>query len=283
MAGGFKRVTAIENKYNTFQGQERIDALDLGWYQFKWRNHDPTIGRFFNIDPLADSYVYNSPYAFSENRVVRFVELEGMERACRDPATGLITPASDHFRYAPPSNAQFLSQPIDRSGINVKLNTSIGFQAGFKAGKTGAEINFGSKELGSVSLKEGLKAGNPNETKENYNVSVAGLFEIAAEKTTTTEKSMGSVELFPGIVDQREITTEKTIKKSSMGIAGFSFSKDQSKTETTVDGLIGSQVNVGQKQNSIKFSKGELLPVNSSSKFSISAILKLEVEIEKDK
>lgn len=47
---------------------------------FKWRNHDPAIGRFFNVDPLAAKYVYNSPYAFSENHVVAHRELEGLEK-----------------------------------------------------------------------------------------------------------------------------------------------------------------------------------------------------------
>ena len=75
----YQRVTAKENKYNTFQEQEKITALDLNWIQFKWRNHDPTIGRFFNVDPLADKYVYNSPYAFAENKVITFIELEGLE------------------------------------------------------------------------------------------------------------------------------------------------------------------------------------------------------------
>ncbi len=40
----------------------------------------PDIGRFFNIDPLADKYVYNSPFAFSENHVTTHVELEGLEK-----------------------------------------------------------------------------------------------------------------------------------------------------------------------------------------------------------
>ena len=41
--------------------------------------HDPRIGRFFALDPLATEYPYNSPYAFSENRVLDGVELEGLE------------------------------------------------------------------------------------------------------------------------------------------------------------------------------------------------------------
>ena len=39
------------------------------------------LGRFFNIDPLAEKFYYNSTYAFSENKVVSHVELEGLEGA----------------------------------------------------------------------------------------------------------------------------------------------------------------------------------------------------------
>lgn len=46
---------------------------------YKYRMHDPRIGRFFAVDPLAPSYPHNSPYAFSENRVIDGVELEGLE------------------------------------------------------------------------------------------------------------------------------------------------------------------------------------------------------------
>lgn len=66
------------NKYQ-FQGQELQTDFDLGWSQFKWRNSDPAIGRFFNVDPLSEKYYYNSTYAFSENRLVDGVELEGLE------------------------------------------------------------------------------------------------------------------------------------------------------------------------------------------------------------
>ena len=41
--------------------------------------HDPRVGRFFAVDPLNYDYPHNSPYAFSENRVVDGADLEGSE------------------------------------------------------------------------------------------------------------------------------------------------------------------------------------------------------------
>ena len=73
-------VNGTENNYKTFQGQEINKELGLNWISFKYRNYDPAIGRFFNVDPLAQEYAYQSPYNFSENRVIDGVELEGAER-----------------------------------------------------------------------------------------------------------------------------------------------------------------------------------------------------------
>lgn len=65
-----------------FQGQEMDDELkgEGNSVNFKYRMHDPRVGRFFAIDPLAWQYSYNSPYAFSENRPIDSRELEGLER-----------------------------------------------------------------------------------------------------------------------------------------------------------------------------------------------------------
>ena len=47
---------------------------------YKYRMHDPRVGRFFAVDPLAAEYPWNSVYAFSENRVIDAIELEGLEK-----------------------------------------------------------------------------------------------------------------------------------------------------------------------------------------------------------
>jgi RHS repeat-associated protein len=72
------KIGSPRNDYR-FQGQEHQDDFLINWSSFKWRNHQPDIGRFFNIDPLAHKYVHNSPYAFSENKLINMIELEGLE------------------------------------------------------------------------------------------------------------------------------------------------------------------------------------------------------------
>jgi RHS repeat-associated protein len=66
-----------------FQGQERDDEIKGSGnsVNYKYRMHDPRLGRFLSLDPLAPDYPHNSPYAFSENRVIDGVELEGLEYA----------------------------------------------------------------------------------------------------------------------------------------------------------------------------------------------------------
>ena len=63
-----------------FVGQELDKELDINYYQFAFRTHDPQIGRFIQIDPLASEYVYNSTYAYAENDVIRAIDVEGLEK-----------------------------------------------------------------------------------------------------------------------------------------------------------------------------------------------------------
>ncbi|MFA5574961.1 MAG: hypothetical protein WC994_07900 [Brumimicrobium sp.] len=66
-----------------FQGQEKDDEVKGAGnsVNYKYRMHDPRLGRFFAVDPLAKDYPFYSPYSFSGNRVLDAVELEGLEPA----------------------------------------------------------------------------------------------------------------------------------------------------------------------------------------------------------
>src|SRR5690606_32110487 len=69
--------TALPAYRYGFQEQEKQE--ETGWSSLKWRNYDPSMGRFFNVDPLREKFPYNSTYAFQENKMGLGRELEGLE------------------------------------------------------------------------------------------------------------------------------------------------------------------------------------------------------------
>ena len=78
-ANSYTREDAVPNRTKLFQEQEHIDDLGLDWDAYSYRSHQPDIGRFFAMDPMANAFYYNSPYAFSENKVTSHREMEGLE------------------------------------------------------------------------------------------------------------------------------------------------------------------------------------------------------------
>jgi hypothetical protein len=79
---------------------------------FKYRIHDARIGRFLSFDPLTKAYPWNSPYAFSENRVIDAVELEGLEAtviirdltAKKEPEVRIINYRETRLKHGPLGN-----------------------------------------------------------------------------------------------------------------------------------------------------------------------------------
>lgn len=73
-------ISGADGRYG-FQGQEEDDEVkgEGNSINYEFRMHDPRIGRFFAIDPLAKEYPFYSPYAFSGNSVINSIELEGAE------------------------------------------------------------------------------------------------------------------------------------------------------------------------------------------------------------
>ena|GEM_PF-3413690 len=60
-------------------GLDSIRVPNRNSVNYTFRMTDTRLGRFLNIDPLYADYPWNSPYAFSENRVIDGRDLEGGE------------------------------------------------------------------------------------------------------------------------------------------------------------------------------------------------------------
>ncbi len=69
-----KCLSAYKYKYN---GKEYQDELDLNWYDYGARNSDPAVIPFTTIDPRAEDYYSQSPYAFASNNPVLYVDING--------------------------------------------------------------------------------------------------------------------------------------------------------------------------------------------------------------
>jgi RHS repeat-associated protein len=245
----YQRENALNNRWK-FQGQEHIDDLGLNWDSFKWRNHQPDIGRFFNVDPLADKYVYNSPYAFAENKLGLGRELEGLELAPFNPqTTHPFTIIAEGFRQAfdgilsmfqgeakAYTNTSGTNAQVNTGNVQVSTTTSTETKAFVKVDLSKVMDNNGTNKPDfSGSVQTGVKTtlSQTSQVKVTVPTPSGAPVNVSASNTlnTTDQSKANKVEVSVGI-NQGQVQGKAYVSNS---------------TTVNSNGTVQNQTSVGVK------------------------------------
>ena len=162
---------AIVNPYRySYNGKEFQHELRLNLYDYGARNYDPAIGRWMNIDPLAEKSRRFSPYVYALDNPVYFIDPDGM----------LATPPGDFYDR----KGNYLGNDGNKDGRIYLMN------AGMRPKSENKDVNWGGtlSEAHSNNLKNnateigGLIVLNRTEEGKDFTI---GEFKTTGDKPVT--------------------------------------------------------------------------------------------------
>ena len=114
-----------------YNDKELWDEGDLNWYDYGFRNYDPQIGRFTQLDPLTWEYPHYTPFQYAGNEPIANVDRDGLEEAIVTQAVSDIGTTSTfitaHLSQQLPLWAQELSK------VHLLAEVTVYSGAGFYA------------------------------------------------------------------------------------------------------------------------------------------------------
>ena len=224
-------VTARQDLYN---GKEIQTTAGTDYLDYGFRQYDPTIARWFNIDPKAEKYRQLTPYNYCNLYPIKTIDIEGRQSITPDDKNQkkisnnnksitesdideeLLIPSQPFFTY---SKSKITLTVGEKKTFNIdfRRTTTRDYQKIEKRQET-TEYQLNSFILASVGFSKQL---NDSKTSIHYSLGISTKHSLY--KLTRTENSNpihSSLSFSVGVKLDNHLSTEKTFGIKPLGLIG---------------------------------------------------------------